>query len=904
MNILKTLNPFVKDNSIQTLNINIVVLTILLYLFRSTIPFLKFPFLLLYLGLFIYGFLKYRSIIIPGFKTFFKTFLLSIVLLIILLAAFFLSEKYYLGVFKDIINAIILISLFFLMTLFLRSKSDLKIFYESLIKLVVLFSLLISGLLIGNFLNIYSWDIPNQVKSDVTKLSIEAISTDYNFVLLPVFFGFIGVFYLITRPISAGRKGILNFIMVIYFLTIFISGSRRGIITMICLVLIMAIVQVIALLKKNSRFEKIAINSRGFLLAIACMILIACLFVFKSSFYFKNDALRLIGSRDIDLTKTKVTEVALRYISVFNKNIAKDVIYDDIWYYGFDKSLDPNAGWGTSIHKTIYPLTGKNVEIVKPEAKGYLLDSTCNSQAGEGFAYSSTLIGNRIVNKGDTLTASMYCYVSEDFNGSLVQFYSLGSTYGETVKDDSLITSNANFSAVEDTLSNIHISNLVFNGNFKKGNSFWLPNADSTKHEIIDTPFGKGMRVSRTDGNGGYWSLYYEGPKIIYIAGHTYQLKFNMKVVKGTGMPFNIGWWANDGSKGYSAVALPYKLKDLTDGWKEVTCSYTFESTFYGLPSFLNSMQDHSVVDIANVELTDLNRKDSIPAFVNQLGLIDIDKNRGVWRRYTLKSACSNGFASVYLAFAKRNSEDFKSLKGYVIFAYPKYEIKKHNPAVPGGETSGLLNLYQPEVPRIVESERTSPELTSEAGLSPFYFSTLALLMQQVADHDPVRNFVAKLISEDTTYYRYKKALVVNPVSNKFIGDRVMRWEFASQIFLKEYGLKEKLFGGGFIFLNWYGFYFQSDQYQIDYPHNPLLSILLYSGLIGLFIYIFFFYRVIVLYLRYLKIYPVLAFFFLISAFFSFFSAGSPFDPPIMGFFMLLPFFINYLSNKKEEISK
>jgi hypothetical protein len=901
MNILKTFNPLGKENDIKSMNINIVVLAILLYLFRTTLPFLKFPFLLLYVGLFIYSILRYKSLILLDFRVFLKIFLLSIILLIILVASFFLSEKYYLGVFKDIINAIILISLFYLMTLFIRSKSEFKIFYESLIRLIIIFSLLISILLLGNFLNIFSWNIPHPVNSDPAKLSIEALSTDYNFVLLPVFFGFIGVFILIIKPLSPSKRGILNLILVIYSLTVFVSGSRRGIITLIFLVLLLLVVQLFTLIKRNNRLEKIALNSRWFLFTMAFMIVIAFTFVFKSSFYFKNDALRLIGTKDVNLTKTKFAMAISRYISVIKKNISYEDIYEKIWFNGFDKSLDPDAGWGTSIHKTVYPLTGEKAEIVKPKAHGYLLDNTCNSNTIDGNAYSYTLIGNQDVNKGDSVSASVYCYVSEDFNGSNVQFFSEGSTYGNIVKDD--ISANNDF--VKYTLTDQENNNLISNGDFKKGLLNWVAGADSTIHELIDTPLGMGIRVSRTDGNGGYWSLYYDGPRIIYYAGHTYRLKFNLKVQKGNGIPFNIGWWVNDGSQGYSGFRLPLSVKDLKNGWKEVTCSYTFESTYYGLPTFLNSLQDNSIVDIVNVELKDIDRIDSVASLVDQLGLIDINKNRGVWHKYTLKSICTGGYAPVYISFSKKGVSDFNSLKGNVIFAYPQYKIKRIlNTEVPTG-TSEMNQRYSPayEIGTFSRSVqyRSGFKVPSEAGLNQVPFLFLTLLMQQDVDHDPVRNLAARLISEDTTYYGYKKNLVVKPISNKFIGDRVTRWQFAGQIFIKEYGLKEKLLGGGFSFLNWFGYYFEYDKLQSDYPHNPFLSILLYSGLIGLLIYLFFFYRVIVLYLRYANDYPVLISFFIITAFFSFFSAGSPFDPPVMGFFMLLPFFLNYVSNLKAD---
>jgi O-antigen ligase len=165
-------------------------------------------------------------------------------------------------------------------------------------------------------------------------------------------------------------------------------------------------------------------------------------------------------------------------------------------------------------------------------------------------------------------------------------------------------------------------------------------------------------------------------------------------------------------------------------------------------------------------------------------------------------------------------------------------------------------------------------------------------------DTDPIRNMASKFISEDTTYYPYKANIEATGNLTSFIGDRVLRWEFAYQIFRKEYTLKQKIFGGGFNFLNWYGYYFLHDKTQSDWPHNPFLSILLYSGIIGLLIYCFFIYKVFFYYLRYRKEYPLLFIFFLITFFFTFFSGGSPFDPPIMGFFVILPFFIHSIHKK------
>ncbi len=129
-----------------------------------------------------------------------------------------------------------------------------------------------------------------------------------------------------------------------------------------------------------------------------------------------------------------------------------------------------------------------------------------------------------------------------------------------------------------------------------------------------------------------------------------------------------------------------------------------------------------------------------------------------------------------------------------------------------------------------------------------------------------------------------------------------MHWQFARQIFTKEYNWNQKIFGGGFDFLNWYGYYFHKDKTRSDWPHNPFLSVLLYSGILGLLVYIVLMYKVFYFYIKYIKEYYILFIFFLITFFFSFFSAGNPFDPPMMGFFVILPFFIH--SIHKQDITE
>lgn len=153
-------------------------------------------------------------------------------------------------------------------------------------------------------------------------------------------------------------------------------------------------------------------------------------------------------------------------------------------------------------------------------------------------------------------------------------------------------------------MSSSEKDNLILNGNFKNGLQYWIPNADSTTLDWISTPFGKGVKVSRTDGNGGYWSLFYIGPQIEYFANHVYEIEFKFKVVKGKFYPFKVGWWVKDGGNKYSRTAsLSMKIEKLTDGWYQANTSYKFIQSHKNLPMLFNSFDDFSVVEFTDIKI-------------------------------------------------------------------------------------------------------------------------------------------------------------------------------------------------------------------------------------------------------------------------------------------------------------
>lgn len=124
---------------------------------------------------------------------------------------------------------------------------------------------------------------------------------------------------------------------------------------------------------------------------------------------------------------------------------------------------------------------------------------------------------------------------------------------------------------------------------------------------------------------------------------------------------------------------------------------------------------------------------------------------------------------------------------------------------------------------------------------------------------------------------------------------RVERWIYALNLF-ENYNLLHKLFGKGFQYLNEYKQQFAREEASYDYPHSPVLSALLYSGLIGLGAYLFFLVRVVQYYWKYHSEFLGFAVFFIITVLFAFISGNSHFSIPALIFLTIIPLFYKSLA--------
>lgn len=164
-----------------------------------------------------------------------------------------------------------------------------------------------------------------------------------------------------------------------------------------------------------------------------------------------------------------------------------------------------------------------------------------------------------------------------------------------------------------------------------------------------------------------------------------------------------------------------------------------------------------------------------------------------------------------------------------------------------------------------------------------FFFILLVIVVNKQSDYySQIREYYL-----ESSVVTYQEFIVPENLFN------MDQWQYAIDIYQQRTFI-EKLFGNGFNYLELFGQQFDNEQTNYGYPHNPVLSALLYSGLIGaLFVFVFlmisFYYAVI-----YFKSYPLFSLMLFVSLMFVFFSGNSIFSVPVFLFLFSLSFIIRH----------
>lgn len=174
-----------------------------------------------------------------------------------------------------------------------------------------------------------------------------------------------------------------------------------------------------------------------------------------------------------------------------------------------------------------------------------------------------------------------------------------------------------------------------------------------------------------------------------------------------------------------------------------------------------------------------------------------------------------------------------------------------------------------------------------------------------------------QLFSNDTInrpkYLDQIQTSEVNDSINYLSDNRTERWQYSFELF-KDYPLKKKIIGDGFDYIYLFDKKFVHHNLSIeeikekgyfDYPHNPIISAFLYSGIIGGLFNIYFVLLTIWYYWRSRKTLGLFLILYGITLFFVFFSGNTFFSVPIFIVLSMIPFIERYRAMKlhKEEMT-
>jgi hypothetical protein len=816
--------------------------TILFCILRMVVPHINYLFIPLLFFFFLYSAYHFsKENITVALKVFFRYNLLLFIAVILILFGIFLSGKIMEFAIREFLNAIVVMFFAFAFFQFIKTRDSLERFTQIFIKQILFFSVLVSLLgLIKYIFQLAGIDLSFFIPSFQFGTSL---NTDYNFNVL---FSFLGIIALAFNYGKISRIRFLSFLTIL-LLNIIFSGSRRGLFFLIITLIILVLWYIL----RKGNIKKVL-----YLGAIAGALLITAIFVlftYRENYTFIKKNKSLDQLTDSPAKKT-ISQIAFRYFTFINSEKSSYELYLDMWapnwYKGFSDFrknqieqdsnnliFNGNFRYGLKFwypqssqvkHEIIRTPYGNGVKVTKSgtDKSGWPLQYAGRDiifyaghtyelkfkykvlkgtriQFNIGFniydpilGYGKTNLFKFISDIGNDWKQGRCCFTNWEslhevpFFMNIQELNTIIDFADISLKDlnpvdslpafaDQVSNDRARIGAflrLHDSLffqreKDIHKmeTNLIYNGNFKEGTRYWLPAASGTEHKIIETPYGNGIKVTRDSGDNGFLSLQYSGRPIIYHAEHTYKLSFLLKVEKGAGIPFNVGWWAEDSINGYQSAYRPLELIKQSTGWTRVVCYNKFLKDHFDLPLFINSLKDSTEIVIADVKMEDLDKKNGLPIFVDEL-----------------------------------------------------YNIKE---------------------------EKT----------------------------DIIDN----------------KELSFTDINSGFYSSRFERWRYSMVIFMDSMSISQKIFGRGFDYIYMFGRKLKEG--EIDYPHNPFLSTLIFSGIIGFLVYLWYVFSVIILYIRGFRRHRFFFISFIIVFCFSFVSSNTHFSVPVFAILCIVPFLTKYI---------
>jgi hypothetical protein len=400
----------------KEVEINLLIFAVVLFIQRMAMPYVNYIFIP-YLFILSLYFLK-KLIALKDknhiFKTIFKIYFPFLLISVIIFISFLFSTQRNILILKDILQIGVLLLFIIIELAEIRNIKEFNLFIHYFIVQIVISSGIISVLGLSKYLIALSG-----VNISFTKefpLFSSSLSNDYNFYCLSNILGIISVIYLLAKRSSNKSLNILLQLMLfILSLNAFLSGSRRGFVFYLVFLFFVVLLNLNFLNKTGVKHFGTRIFLCLKIISILLLLFYISTYNSKSFFNFKR------SDFNVNFINNTLFNLSYRYGSVFGLDM---ISVDQLVSIDYD-SRYPYTRWGLRVHEEVYPLKGQNVEIVPGGSVGYKMDFTCNSDSWSGNAYSYTGISRLYKDdtlnlQGSTFNASVYCFVSNDFNGSWV----------------------------------------------------------------------------------------------------------------------------------------------------------------------------------------------------------------------------------------------------------------------------------------------------------------------------------------------------------------------------------------------------------------------------------------------------------------------------------------------------
>ena len=202
----------------------------------------------------------------------------------------------------------------------------------------------------------------------------------------------------------------------------------------------------------------------------------------------------------------------------------------------------------------------------------------------------------------------------------------------------------------------------------------------------------------------------------------------------------------------------------------------------------------------------------------------------------------------------------------------------------------GIIYSFLSYFPLI--SEKTQKTFFIDASKTNVNIASISIRINSVASFHLIKTHLpGEGQTSDLVNSQIEKNIIPITSSRKNL------WILGKKIY-REYTIPQKIFGNGFTFFE----VFKKETERFLYPHHLFLSVLLFSGILGLILYIAVLVWSSIIYLFHLKNLGILFFLFVINFTFGFFSFTEFFGATFYSILIVLPLLYRYLYKYEKNI--